>query len=172
MNGSISVESSLGEGSAFTVKIPIVPPDDKQLEKQCEGEKGIKETTNFEGKRFLLVEDNMINAEIAITVLEAAGATVEHARDGAIAVDMFRKSEPSYYDIILMDIRMPHMDGIEATRIIRSTERSDAETIPIIAMTANVYDDDVKQTANAGMNAHISKPIDVDAMLETLKRFI
>ena len=172
MNGSISVESSIGEGSAFTVKIPIVPPDDKQLEKQCEGEKGIKETTNFEGKRFLLVEDNMINAEIAITVLEAAGATVEHARDGAIAVDMFRKSEPSYYDIILMDIRMPHMDGIEATRIIRSTERSDAETIPIIAMTANVYDDDVKQTANAGMNAHISKPIDVDAMLETLKRFI
>ena len=114
MNGSISVESSIGEGSAFTVKIPIVPPDDKQLEKQCEGEKGIKETTNFEGKRFLLVEDNMINAEIAITVLEAAGATVEHARDGAIAVDMFRKSEPSYYDIILMDIRMPHMDGIEA----------------------------------------------------------
>ena len=81
MNGSISVESSIGEGSAFTVKIPIVPPDDKQLEKQCEGEKGIKETTNFEGKRFLLVEDNMINAEIAITVLEAAGATVEHARD-------------------------------------------------------------------------------------------
>ncbi len=123
------------------------------------------------GTRILLAEDNDINAEIATMILEECGCLVEHGEDGRIAVDMFQKSEEGYYDIILMDLRMPHMNGIEATETIRSMKRSDAGKIPIIAMTADAFAEDAQKCMAAGMNAHLTKPIDVEQLKNTLARY-
>ncbi len=126
---------------------------------------------SIEGMKILLAEDNDINAEIATMILEENGCTVEHAEDGRIAVDMFEKSEEGYYDMVLMDLRMPHMNGIEATETIRAMKRSDAAKIPIIAMTADAFAEDARKCLAAGMNAHLSKPIDVDQLKSTMAKF-
>ncbi len=130
-----------------------------------------KEIPSFMGKRILVVEDHMINMEIACELLEMTYAGVEIAYDGQEAVDKFSKSPEGYYNLILMDVQMPNMNGHEATRIIRSMKRADAKRVPIIAMTANVFDSDITRNLECGMNGHISKPIDMDDFFEELKKY-
>ncbi len=132
----------------------------------------LKQTADLTGRRILLAEDMAVNAEIMIMVLSMREMVVEHAENGRIAVDMFRDHEPGYYDAILMDVRMPEMDGLEATRTIRAMDRADAKTIPIIALTANAFDEDVQRSMQAGLNAHLSKPVEPEALFGTLEGLI
>lgn len=127
---------------------------------------------DFSGKRILLAEDNAINTEVAVMLLESKGFQVETAENGLRAMEMFSKSEPGYYSAILMDIRMPLMDGLAATVNIRHLSNSDAGSVPIIAMTANAFDDDIEKSKAAGMNAHLAKPIDPQKLYQTLYTFI
>jgi CheY-like chemotaxis protein len=133
-----------------------------------EDEAVAEEKTSLEGMRVLLAEDQPLNAEIALTILEEAGARVDHAEDGAIASRMFQESGEGWYDVILMDLRMPNMDGIEATKDIRAMARPDAGTVPIIALTADAFAEDAKRCRDAGMDAHMAKPIDVKMLLRKL----
>ena len=126
----------------------------------------------LEGKHILLAEDVFINAEIMKELLKIKGAIIEHAENGRIAVDMFNESTESYYDAILMDVRMPEMDGLEATKTIRKFERPDSKTVPIIAMTANAFDEDVQRSLQAGMNAHLSKPVEPERLYQILEELI
>lgn len=127
---------------------------------------------DFSGHRLLLAEDNPLNLEIAVEILKMTGAEVESAVDGNQTLECFLKSEKGYYDAILMDIQMPIMDGYESARAIRSSSHPQAETIPIIAMTANAFDEDVAAALESGMDAHIAKPVDADVLYKTLKGFI
>ncbi len=124
------------------------------------------------GRRILLAEDMQVNAEIMVMVLEMRKMQVEIAENGRIALEKFEASEPGYYDAILMDMRMPEMDGAQATRRIRALERSDAKEIPIIALTANAFDEDVQRSLQAGLNAHLSKPVQPEVLYETLESLI
>ena len=132
----------------------------------------VNKTADLEGRRILLAEDVAVNAEIMMMVLSMREVEVDLAENGQIAVDLFAEHEPGYYAAILMDMRMPVMDGLEATRIIRSMEKEDAKTIPIIALTANAFDEDVQQSLQAGLNAHLSKPVEPEALYETLEKLI
>ncbi|MBP5308295.1 MAG: response regulator, partial [Clostridia bacterium] len=127
---------------------------------------------NLSGRRILLAEDFIVNAEIVKELMALRNAEVDHAENGRIAVEMFEKSEPDYYDAILMDVRMPEMDGLEATKAIRSLSRPDSKAVPIIAMTANAFDEDVQRSLQAGMNAHLSKPVESDHLYKTLEELI
>ena len=126
---------------------------------------------NLSGMKILIAEDNELNWEIANELLCDIGAEPEWAKDGKIAVDMFNSSQEGYYKVILMDLRMPHMTGYEATRAIRSSERGDALTVPIIAMSADAFSDDIKRCLDCEMNAHIAKPIDISELVRTIKKF-
>ena len=125
-------------------------------------------TDIFRGKRILLAEDNEINAEIAITILEDKGFKVELAEDGVICINKLTKAEPGYYDLILMDIQMPNMDGYQATKEIRALSDPVKSAIPIVAMTANAFKEDIEQALSVGMDGHIAKPVDVKVMMDTL----
>ena len=127
---------------------------------------------SFEGKRALLVEDNMINMEIAQMLLEQSGFLIETAENGKIALEMTAASEPGYYDVILMDIQMPVMDGYMAAQAIRSLSDPGLAGIPIIAMTANAFQEDIKRAEEAGMNGHIAKPLDIPSMKATLQQVL
>ena len=133
---------------------------------------GIQRKAELKGRRILLAEDVQINAEIMMMVLTAREMEADPAENGRIAVDKFASHEPGWYDAILMDMRMPEMDGLEATRTIRAMDRPDAKTIPIIALTANAFDEDVQRSMQAGLNAHLSKPVDPDNLYETLESLI
>ena len=128
-----------------------------------------KKTVSLKGRRILLAEDVAINAEILVMVLSMREMEADVAENGRIAVELFTRSEPGYYDAILMDMRMPEMDGLEATRRIRALERADAKQIPIIALTANAFDEDVQRSMQAGLNAHLSKPVEAELLFETLE---
>ena len=141
-----------------------------QRKKQITAQKQQKAQLN--GRRILLAEDVQINAEIMLMVLQSREMETEHAVNGKIAVDMFASHPEGYYDAILMDLRMPEMDGLEATRQIRAMEREDAKDIPIIALTANAFDEDVQRSLQAGMNAHLSKPVQPDTLYQTLENLI
>jgi CheY-like chemotaxis protein/anti-sigma regulatory factor (Ser/Thr protein kinase) len=130
------------------------------------------EKIDMKGKRVLLVEDNELNAEIATEILQMTGIEVEQARNGAEAVDRFMEIPDDYYDIVLMDIQMPVMNGYEATRAIRALDRAYAKAVPIIAMTANAFAEDVHAAKSAGMNAHISKPLDLDVLARILTKWL
>ena len=132
----------------------------------------MQETVDLKGRRVLLAEDVMVNAEIMMMVLAMREMEVEHAENGRIAVDMFNSHEEGYYDAILMDMRMPEMDGLEATVKIRTSGRKDAKTIPIIALTANAFDEDVQRSMQAGLDAHLSKPVEPELLFETLENLI
>ena len=134
-----------------------------------EDTKLIREKADLKGRRVLLAEDVKVNAEIMIMLLTMREMEVEHAENGRIAIEKFEGHEEGYYDAILMDIRMPEIDGLEATRKIRAMKRSDAKNIPIIALTANAFDEDVQRSMQAGLNAHLSKPVDPDVLFETLE---
>lgn len=170
MGGTIACESVLGQGTTFTVKLaaPIYKGEAKP-EKKRELVEGVE---ILRGKRVLLCEDHPLNIMISKKLLEKEAMIVDVAENGLEGVTMFSKTEPSYYDVILMDIRMPVMDGIEATTKIRALDRPDATSIPIIAMTANAFDEDVEETKKAGMNAHLAKPIEVNELYQTLIRFL
>ena len=131
-----------------------------------------KRRADLKGKHILLAEDILINAEIVKELLHAKGAEIEHAENGKIAVEMFARSEPGRYDAILMDVRMPEMDGLEAVTVIRAMDRPDARVIPVIAMTANAFDEDVQNSLQSGMNAHLSKPVDPEHLYQTLEELI
>lgn len=156
MGGSIKVSSRLNVGSTFVISIPFEPAAQPQKAEQAASEPTI------EGCRLLLVEDNDLNAEIAATLLEGDGAYVSIAGDGAQALEAFAKSPAGTFDAILMDVMMPKMDGLAATRAIRALDRPDAACIPIIAMTGNAFQEDVQECLDAGMNAHLAKPIDME----------
>ena len=132
----------------------------------------LAETADLAGRRVLLAEDVAVNAEIMMMVLSMREIQVDHAGNGRIAVEMFAGHEPGYYDAILMDMRMPEMDGLEATRRVRGMDREDAKKIPIIALTANAFDEDVQRSMQAGLNAHLSKPVEPDALFQTLEELI
>ena len=124
------------------------------------------------GRRILLAEDMPINAEIMIELLNMRDMQVDHAENGQVVVEMFAKSAENHYDAVLMDVRMPVMTGLEATEAIRALDRPDAKTVPIIAMTANAFDEDVQRSLQAGMNAHLSKPVEPEHLYETLELLI
>jgi signal transduction histidine kinase/CheY-like chemotaxis protein len=172
MKGTIGVSSTIGQGTTFTVNLlaDSVPLGSVQIQED-EKKKAVK-TSSLKGKTILLFEDNMINQEIAKRLLVEKGAKVVTANDGIIGVDLFKKSKPGEFDLILMDIRMPNQDGYESTRIIRHLERDDAKKIPIIAMTADAFQDDVERSKQAGMNAHLSKPINPQNLYQTLEEFL
>lgn len=171
MGGSIEATSTKGEGSTFVVTIPfvtvnkeeVVNVNDSSLDAPC----GVE---SLEGRRVLVVEDQETNAEIVMDLLEIEGAETEHAENGQVAVEMVAKSQPYYYDAILMDLRMPVMDGLTATREIRGLDRSDAQEVPIIALTANAFQSDVEQSLDAGMDAHLAKPADADELYKTIMK--
>ncbi len=173
MQGTIEVESELDKGTKITITIP------HRLANEEDIRAAIKEKTTeeldfsiFKDKRILLAEDNDINAEIAIEILTAAGFQVERAADGNICVDMIDSANPSYYDLILMDIQMPNMNGYEATAAIRKMPSHKKSSIPIIAMTANAFEEDKKNAIEVGMNDHIAKPIDTSKLFNTLREYI
>jgi signal transduction histidine kinase/GGDEF domain-containing protein/ActR/RegA family two-component response regulator len=168
MGGKIELTSALGQGSDFYFTIRLAY-DDRATDDAGSGE-GFDYTGFFTGKRALLVEDNEINVEIAKFILNDAGIETEVALNGLEALDKFTQNPPGYYDVILMDIQMPVMDGLTATRRIRrNSSRHDARAIPIIAMTANAFDEDMKKSVESGMDGHMAKPIDAQRLYETLK---
>lgn len=168
MGGTLKVESEEGKGSEFSFTLPMRRA--LKSDAPIKNDSTDRNSVDFKTKRILLAEDDDLNVEIARTLLEAEGLTVETACDGSVAVEMFEASESGYYDAVLMDIRMPVMDGLEATKLIRQSGRKDAESVPIIAMTANAFDDDMKKSVECGMNGHLSKPIDMNKVIETLVR--
>ncbi len=167
MGGSIQVESRLGIGTKFTVDLSF---DIASKEEVYGSQDTIKSSAihTIKGKRILLVEDNELNAEIAKTVLEDVGALITRAENGQQAVELFEEKPAGTFDAILMDLMMPVMDGYTATRKIRELERSDAKTVPIIAMTANAFQEDAEKCIAVGMNAHLAKPLDIEKMMITI----
>ena len=169
MGGTISVQSKKHEGTTFTVDIPLEITD-----KECnKSDTGFSEKVNLTGVNVLLAEDNELNAEIAAVQLEEFGMNVERAVDGKNAVEVFRNHPKGTFDVILMDVMMPEMNGYEATKAIRAmNDRPDGKNIPIIAMTANSFAEDVQASLDAGMNAHLSKPIVMDEVIKTILRYV
>ena len=171
MNGTIEITSKEGVGSTFVITIPFELADDASLpELQTEELMG-SGVENIHGRNLLLAEDNELNAEIAQTLLEDEGAIVTIVHNGQQAIDIFKENPPGTFDAILMDVMMPVVDGLSATKGIRALDREDAKKIPIIAMTANAFDEDIKRCMEAGMNAHLSKPLEMDKVIETIAKF-
>jgi signal transduction histidine kinase/CheY-like chemotaxis protein len=170
MHGTISVKSTLGKGSTFTVDLPVEYVHQEDVYKALPVKQGSIDKMDelLAGKHVLLCEDHPLNQEIARALLEQKKMIVTTAEDGKIGAERFRDSIPNYYDVILMDIRMPIMDGYEATKAIRSMHRIDAETVPIIAMTADAFADDVQKCLHSGMNSHLAKPIEPEVLYQTL----
>ena len=147
-----------GAGANGFLPAPFAMSTLKQVVSECRGQS--EESVSLEGLRLLVVEDNDINAEILMELLDMQGAFSERVKNGRVAVEQFRSKPEGYYDGVLMDIQMPEMNGYEAARAIRSLNRPDAASIPIVAMTANAFAEDVQKSTEAGMNAHIAKPVD------------
>ncbi len=167
MKGTIEIESQLGKGSVVRIMLPI-RIDETHSVQSADEEQNLQ--GNIAGMRVLLVEDNEINCEIVEFMLKDAGAEVVTANDGKAAVDVFAQSAPGTFDCVLMDLMMPVMSGYEATRVIRGLNRSDAKTVPIIALSANAFEEDVTMAKDAGMNEHLAKPVDMNKMFEVMSR--
>lgn len=182
MEGTINIQSEVGRGTKITITLPLRIPTPEQIQAAEKDEMlnagghtsagNNNPSQDFKGKRILLAEDNELNAEIAQAILEERGFVIEHAVDGQKCVQMLEQHAPQYYDLILMDIQMPNMDGYEATNAIRVLEDPMKANIPIIAMTANAFDEDRKKAFEAGMNGHVAKPINIADLLGALSEVI
>lgn len=166
MGGTMSFTSVLGQGTTFTIRLPFEKCKRSEIPQAVRADAGDGDA--LQGLHVLLVEDNDLNAEIAQFTLSRAGAVVTHAKDGESAVEAFAASAPHEYDVVLMDIMMPGIDGLEATRRIRALDREDAATTPIIAVSANAFADDRRLSREAGMDAHLSKPVSSQELVEAL----
>ena len=167
MGGDITVQSELGKGSVFTVTLEL----QKTTEDMVSGkavDHGTFSDSDITGKRILLAEDNDLNMEIAVSILEAMGLDIETAKDGSVALEKIKAKPADYYDLVLMDIQMPMMDGYETTRAIRALDDPDKANVPIVAMTANAFAEDRKNAFDAGMNDHIAKPLDVEVVAQVI----
>ena len=168
MGGQIGFTSKVDEETTFAITLPFRIASDMELKVP----KSSGESVSLNGKRVLLVEDNELNMEITQFILENENMQVSCAWNGKEAVDIFARSKPGEYDLILMDIMMPVMDGLEATRQIRAMDRLDAKMIPIVAMSANAFQDDVERSKKAGMNKHISKPLTGEDVIKEIKSML
>ncbi|MDD5999951.1 MAG: ATP-binding protein, partial [Lachnospiraceae bacterium] len=167
MGGTIEITSEAGVGSTFVITIPF-----EVAQESIETKRDIDRMYNIQGLHLMLVEDNELNAEIAQTLLEDEGARLTIVTNGKEAVDLFERTEPGTFDAVLMDMMMPVMDGVTATKCIRALEHDDAQMIPIIAMTANAFKEDVERCLAAGMNDHVAKPIDMGKLIPVLLKYI
>lgn len=167
LGGDIHITSEKGKGTESVVSLQL-----KLCDRPVEPESEDKGTTDLAGKKILLVEDNELNREIAAEILQESGLEIDTAEDGTIAVQKMLQAKPGEYDLILMDIQMPVLDGYEATKQIRKSAKPEMADIPIIAMTANAFEEDRNKAFKVGMNGYIAKPIDVSSMMETLKKFL
>ena len=168
MGGTISFESKEGTGTTFVIRIPFRIDTDRKDRTETEE----KMETSIQGRHVLLTEDNELNMEIAEFVLQNEGTVVTKVWNGQEAVDIFRKSRPGEFDVILMDIMMPVMNGYEAAKMIRSLDREDAKVIPIIAMTANAFTEDRMRAKEAGMDEHIAKPVDGKLLVKVINELV
>ena len=169
MNGEIRVESTLGTGSTFTVVLPFAAA--RKTGESAAAEQG-PDMEVLKGRHILLAEDNMVNMELAVEMLSMNGMEVSQAWNGREAVELFAASEPFFFHAVLMDMQMPEMDGCEAARRIRAMNRPDAGRVPIIAVTANAFAEDIVSTKAAGMDVHVSKPIDFKYLFQVLEKFL
>lgn len=167
MKGSIEIDSQVGQGSVFRIILPM-QIDEAWSPQSADEEQNLR--NNIAGMRVLLVEDNEINCETMEFMLTEAGAAVVTANDGKAAVDAFTASDLGAFDCVLMDLMMPVMSGYEAARVIRGLERTDAATVPIIALSANAFEEDVAMAKAAGMNEHLAKPVDIKKMFRVMGR--
>jgi CheY-like chemotaxis protein len=168
LGGDITVKSKLGDGSEFSFSIWL-----RETEAELPDEKAIADPTGkLIGKRALLVDDVDLNRKVARAMLKVTGIAIDEAEDGLVAVKKFGESPENTYDIILMDVQMPNMDGYQACSTIRALDRADARKVPVIALTANAFKDDIDKAIKAGMNAHIAKPVKLDKLVEILFKFI
>ena len=166
-SGAVEVDSQPGEGSVVKITLPI------RVDEAWSGQPAVEEPeehSSVAGMRVLLVEDNEINCEIMEYILKTAGARVVSARDGKAAVDVFTASVPGSFDCVLMDLMMPVMSGYEAAHVIRGLGRPDAKTVPIIALSANAFEEDVALAKDAGMDEHLAKPVDIRKMFQIMSR--
>ena len=172
MGGTVMVKSKLGEGTTFTVTMPlrIVDNPEEYLKKEQQAE--VEENFSLDGKRILVAEDNELNAEISTAVLQNLGAEVDVASDGVVCIDMLQSHDAGYYSLILMDIQMPNLDGYGAARRIRELPDPAKANIPIIAMTANAFDEDKKAAFDVGMNGHVAKPINIKELIQAFKSLL
>lgn len=175
-NGTIDVKSKLGEGTEIIVAVTLCLCTDAEIAtlnaKQLDNPQAQAEQPDFKGKRLLVVEDNKLNREITVTILEQTGIITEQAEDGSVAVKMVQEAAPGYYDLILMDIQMPIMDGYEATKQIRALPNKRLAQLPIIAVSANAFEEDKKASLAAGMDGHIAKPINVPDLFALMQKLI
>ncbi len=174
MNGTIEVESEKGKGSAFTVTLTLDNAESMETDNNKDELSGNEapDYSSLKDHRVLLAEDVEINTEIMMMILDSQGIKAEHAENGKVAFKMYTEHPEGYYDAILMDIRMPEMDGLEATAAIRDLDRKDSKTIPIIALSANAFDEDVQRSLQAGLNAHLTKPVQPEDLFNTLINLI
>ena len=168
MGGQIQVDSTLGEGTTFTLTLPLETAE--ALSAPAPDAPAQDLTQRLAGRRVLLAEDFDMNMEITTELLQMCGAQVTQAWNGQEALEQFRSSEPGYFDVILMDMNMPVMDGCAAAAAIRALDRPDSKTVPILALTANAFAEDIAASAQAGMNAHIAKPIQMEQLAALLEQ--
>lgn len=174
LQGTIDVKSKPGEGTTFMVEFPITPAlvtEETQSDEGAGSAEDDNESVDFTGRCFLLAEDNELNAEIVTTLLTELGAHIEHAENGKVAYEMFKESQDGHFDCVLMDIKMPIMDGYESAKAIRGLGTDYASQVPIIAVTADAFISDKEKAKESGMNEHVPKPIDMAVLYRTLKRF-
>lgn len=171
MNGSIDVKSKKDAGTTFTIKLDFTIDSNESIPSNNDIKHSDSSDADITGMNVLVVEDNELNMEIAMYILEDIGVNISKAQNGLAAVNTFAESSPGDFDAILMDIMMPVMDGIEAAKNIRKLSRQDAHSIPIIAMTANAFDEDKNKTKAAGMNDHLTKPIEPNKLKSVLYKY-
>ena len=164
MNGTIEISSQVNQGTTTRIKFQFEIASENELENNQE-----TNIIDFKGKHILLAEDNDLNAEIAIAILEEHGLEVERAEDGIVCVNMIEKADADHYDLVLMDIQMPNMDGYKATQLIRQLPDKKKSRLPVIAMTANAFEEDKRNALAAGMDGFLSKPIVIEELIHTLQ---